>query len=817
MSVGKPRFSRWCVTFFGVLLILMALPLVAGGIKLLSLGGSSYYAITGFAFIATGILLLRRSLWGPRLFLLTVIGTVIWSLFEVGVQFWPLVPRLGPMIALSAIMLFVLPMLREGRGKRTSYSLAGLLAAGGVLGIVAMFSPHGVIRSRDNALAETSFKPAASAHANWQYYGRDPDGNRFAPYQQITPENVHKLKVAWTVRTGDMSASGVESQNTPIQIGKTLYACTPRNQVLAIDVDSGNVRWRFDSNIKDAAYSRCRGLGYYDSTSAQSPATPAPAALAKTFASSAPAPAGGVDAGAMMAAAACSRRIVMTTVKAQLIELDADTGKLCKSFGKQGMVDLREQIGAFNPKFYFQTSAPTVVRNLIVVGSFVMDGRAEVMPGGVIRAYDVTSGKMVWAFDAGHPTDTTPPAPGTDFVNSTPDMWSTPAFDDKLGMIYLPMGGGSDDFWGAKRSKESDEYSTSILALDIATGHERWKFQTVHHDLWDYDVAPQPALYDVPDGHGSTIPAIVQATKTGQIFLLDRRNGKPIADVKELPVPQGGQPGDYTSPTQPHSVGMPQIGTEPLTEASMWGGTFYDQLECRIAFRKARYEGPFTPITTKPTIFYPGYYGGMNWGGVSIDQRSGLLIVNDIRMPQVVSLVPQSQVNPQAAGAQDSLGLYPETGGAFATRHEALMSSLGIPCNAPPWGTMSGIDLATHKLVWQRPLGSIKDSVLPMGIRSPLPIPVGMPTLGGPMTTASGLTFYSGTQDFYLRAINTQTGDTLWKGRLPVGTQSTPMSYVSPASGKQYVIVTAGGARLSPDHGDYIIAYSLPDAAKPRP
>src|SRR5690606_12913519 len=293
------------------------------------------------------------------------------------------------------------------------------------------------------------------------------------------------------------------------------------------------------------------------------------------------------------------------------------------------------------------------------------------------------------------------------------------------------------DFFGGHRSQASEEYSSSIVALDISTGRERWKFQTVHHDIWDYDVPAQPALYDVPDGKGGIVPALIQVTKRGQIFVLDRRTGEPLTEVVEREVPQGAVEGDWTAPTQPYSVGMPAIGVEPLTEASMWGATPFDQLYCRIEFRKMRYEGEFTPPGTEPILQWPGFYGGMNWGSVSVHESSGYLIVNDTRSPHRVQLVPREQAD-QADAKDSHAGLSAQYGTPYGAAKVTFMSPLGIPCQNPPYGTMTAMDLKTKEIAWQVPIGTVEDTG-PLGIKMHLPIPVGMPTVGGPVSTSSGL------------------------------------------------------------------------------
>ncbi|CAM5763328.1 PQQ-binding-like beta-propeller repeat protein [Bosea minatitlanensis] len=341
--------------------------------------------------------------------------------------------------------------------------------------------------------------------------------------------------------------------------------------------------------------------------------------------------------------------------------------------------------------------------------------------------------------------------------------------------------------------------------MNVATGRPVWTYQTVHHDLWDFDVPAQPVLYDIPNADGTTTPTVVTVSKTGMIYLLNRRTGEPIAPIEERPVPQGNVEGERYSPTQPYSVGMPMIGNQTLTEADMWGATPFDQLLCRIAFKGMRHEGVFTPPGLDPALQFPGSLGGMNWGSVFIDPTKNYMFVNDMRLGLANYMIPRDQVR---GGSGIEMGVVPQLGTPFGAMRERFLSELGIPCQAPPFGTLSAIDLRTHRLVWQVPVGTVEDTG-PLGIRMGLPIPIGMPTLGPTLAIRSGLVFIAGTQDYYLRAFDSRTGREVWKARLPVGSQGGPMSYRSPKTGKQYIIVTAGGARQSPDRGDYVIAYTL--------
>lgn len=791
-----PASTRLAFYIFGTLLGLSGLALAVGGVRLATLGGSWYYLLAGLGMLLAGVLYARRKPLGAGLMALVFGATVIWSLWEVGLRFWPLVPRLAPFLVIGLVAAVLHPYLAGGRQRGLSRACAALFGLALVAGGASTFVPHGVMHATTEPVLDT---PATTAGApqDWQHYSNGPQGTRFTPLDQINKGNIDKLQVAWTYRTGEIAEGASESQNTPIQIADTVYTCTPLSKVIALDADTGKERWTFDSKpANDKTWNRCRGLGYYEPAKVQKPFQ---------FADLAPAPraTGGV----------CAKRIVQVTMDARLIEIDADTGKPCEDFGDKGSVDLTQGLGLVDEgvPYYAYTSAPTVARNLIILGGWVFDGRSTDEPSGVVRAFSADTGELVWAWDLGNPAITKLPPEGETYTRSTPNMWSTPAFDDELGLVYLPTGNQQPDFWGGDRPALTEKYSSAVVALDMATGRERWTFQTVHHDIWDYDVAAQPALYDVPDGKGGKIPALIQLTKRGQIFLLDRRTGKPIADVVEKPVPQAHAEGDWVAKTQPYSVGMPALGAEPLTEQDMWGATFFDQLMCRINFRELNYEGEFTAPSTRDTLIYPGYYGGFNWGGAAIDERNGYLFLNDIRIPQVVKLVKRENVDLSHLKSGHGVGsTYPMDGTPFVIDHKAFNSPLGIPCQSPPWGVFAAIDLKTRKQVWERPAGTVQDAVI-NGVRANLPIPLGMPTLGGGVSTGAGLVFYAGTQDYYLRALDIATGEEVWKGRLPVGGQATPMSYVSPRSGRQYVVVVAGGARQSPDRGDYVIAYALPD------
>ncbi|MBS0224815.1 MAG: membrane-bound PQQ-dependent dehydrogenase, glucose/quinate/shikimate family [Proteobacteria bacterium] len=791
-DVGHSRRESWLVPAYGIALILLGLPLVIGGAWLARLGGSWYYLIAGGVLVASGGLIFRRRFSGIWVFALGFVGTLVWAYAEVGAQFWPLVPRLSPWLVLGVLTALVAPKLRPSV-RPVGWMTAAVLVIASVVGFAEMFSEHGEIIGTA-ALAPISAGDAqAQRNERWQYYGRTLDGHRFAPFNQITKENVDKLQVAWTFRTGDVTGKGAEDQSTPTQVGDSVYICTPYDKVFALDADTGQQRWRYDAKGPDSkVWNRCRGVAYYD---------------ARAFAQAHP------DIAVTQTAAnapLCAQRLFIGTSDARLVALDAATGQPCPGFGNQGSVDLKVGMGKVQPFYYMTTSENTVIGNRILIGGWVQDGASTDEPSGVVRAFSADTGELLWAWDPGNPEIHLLPPPGQTYTRTTPNMWSTPSYDDKLDWAFLPMGGQTPDFWGGFRRPSSDEFGSSVVAIDMKTGKVQWHFSTVHHDLWDYDVPSQPVLVDMPGQDGKMVPAVVQLTKRGQIFALDRRTGKPITEVVEKPVPTNAVKDDRVSPTQPYSVGMPQIGNTPLSEKDMWGATFYDQMICRIKFKRMRYDGEFT-LASEATanLQYPGNYGGFNWGSAAVDAQNDILYAGSMRMPMWGQYIPRAVADdPNAPGGHD--GLHVMAGTPYGYKKGEFLSPLGVPCHAPPYGQLTAVDLKTHKILWQKPMGTVADAVLPGGFRVHLPFAIGMPVMGGPVATASGLVFFAGTYDYYLRAMDSATGKELWKGRLPVGAQATPMTYVSPKSGRQFVLIAAGGARQSPDRGDYLVAFALP-------
>lgn len=783
----------WIRRSWAWLVAWMGLGLGIGGAYLLWLDGSPYYLVTGLLLTGAASLMWRGRSSGAWWVAIWALLSVPWALWESGFDFWALFPRLMAPFALAAVSLLLPPRQTDDAGRRPGLrasTLCGLVfGLACLLGFGMAFVPHGGIAPE--ATNADDAPRGDNQPIDWGAYGRTPEGRRDAPFDQINRDTVHRLSLAWTYRSGD-TEPGVD-QNTPLQIGELVYSCTRRQRVIALEADTGAQRWVFDPQASAPFWQRCRGLGYWKETRSDPP--------------------GATASNRAMTGSSCRERIIQTTMDARLIALDARTGQPCEGFGQQGTVSLTQDMGPVEPGFYFQTSAPLVARDLVVVGGWVVDNQMRGEPSGVIRAFSARTGELVWAWDLGRPATTRRPPEGQTYTRGTPNMWSTAAYDDRLGLIYAPLGNATPDYYGRDRPPHSDEYSSALVALDIRTGRPRWRFQTVHHDLWDYDLPSQPALIDLPDGQGGEVPAVLQTTKRGQIFLLNRATGEPLSEVAEKAVPQNGAvPEERLAPTQPYSVGMPTIGAERLSETRMWGMTMFDQLLCRIEYRQLRYDGDFTPPGLQRAIQHPGNAGGMNWGSVSVDPQRQRVFLNDIRIPSVFQLIPRadyaafSKVNPPVS---DGHGPSPQLGTPYGVYTTIWLSRLGVPCVQPPFGTLTAIDLKTRRVAWQVPAGTARE-LGPMGLRLGLPMPIGMPSYAGTLSTAGGLVFFSGSQDFYLRAYDAQTGAELWRHPLPVGSSATPMSYVSPKTGRQYVLVTAGGAAYSKQLGDYVMAFALP-------
>lgn len=628
--------------------------------------------------------------------------------------------------------------------------------------------------------------PAGSPN-EWPAYGRDSGGSRYAPLTQIDKTNVERLEVAWTYRTGELAVArrpawkNYALQTTPILVDGTLYLCSVFGKVIALDPETGTERWRFDAGIDPAAARAelaCRGVSTWREPHA---AFTGP----------------------------CARRIFYASVTGRLYALDAATGQPCADFGNAGQVDLTQGVGTVESRTFGVTSPPAVIGDVLVVGSAIGDNQRVEEARGTVRAFDVRSGHERWQWDP-IPRRSDDPARATwegDSADRTgaANAWSILSADPERDLVFVPTGSASPDFFGGER-RGSNRWADSVVALRASTGALVWGFQTVHHNLWDYDVPSQPTLVTVRRD-GRNVDAVVQATKIGHLFVLDRETGDPLFPVEERPVPASDVPGEHAYPTQPFPILPRALVPQTLRPEDAWGLTPFDRAACRKRIAAMRGHEIFTPPGLEPTIIYPGNAGGTNWGSVAFEPERGLVIVNSSRFPTVVRLIPRADYAAEKA-ANPGREVSPQDGTPYALRRDfdALLSPLGLPCNPPPWGTLAAVDLGTGAVRWEVPLGTVRDI-------APVPIPwrLGTPSMGGPMTTAGGLVFIGAAMDNYLRAFDVDSGEELWKGRLPAGGQATPMTYQLRPGGKQYVVIAAGGhGRLGTTLGDSIVAFALP-------
>ncbi|GAB3673016.1 glucose/quinate/shikimate family membrane-bound PQQ-dependent dehydrogenase [Salinisphaera aquimarina] len=799
--------SRLLPSLIGLFLLVVGVAMAAGGIRLITLGGSWYYLIAGVAFAVSGVLLIAARRSGLWLYAAILLASVVWSLFEVGLDWWPLVPRLAMWAVIGLVLLlpWVRRPLAEHAGKNSGTATPALVVAVIVAFGVALASqftaPH-TLEGTIDSQATHPVKPEYAAGADWPSYGGTQAGSHYSSLAQINTDNVDQLEEAWRIRTGDLPGPNapkeITDEATPLKVNDTLYTCTPHSQVLALDPDTGDTKWRYDTQLSQEgakdfsgwAHMTCRGVAYYDEA-------------AYGGASNSPDNSNLTTTGNATSNDSCPRRIFLPTADARLIALDADTGKPCPGFGDNGAVDLTRNVRPFDPGGYYATSPPVVTRNLVIIGGHVTDNASTDEPSGVVRAFDVHSGELVWNWDSGNPTETKPIGPDAHYTRNSPNVWAPMSVDEERGLLYLPVGNQPPDQYGGDRPPATEKYSSSLVALHVDSGQVAWHAQLVHHDLWDMDPPAQPVLTDMATADG-TQPVVIQPTKQGSLYVFNRNSGKPVVPIEEIPAPQGAVDGDHTAKTQPRSA--LNLLPPKLTGADMWGATPLDQMMCRIRFKSLRYEGQYTPPSLQGSISYPGNVGVMNWGGVAVNPATQTLFVAPKYLAFTLKLVPREQADEMERGASEGSGLQPNAGAPYAVKIGALLSPLKLPCQAPSWGDVAGIDLQQSKVVWRHANGTARDQMPVV----PLPLPMGVPALGGPITTAGGVAFLSGTLDYYVRGYNVATGEQLWKARLPAGGNATPMTYTG-NSGQQYLLVTAGGhGTFGTRMGDYVIAYKLP-------
>ena len=625
---------------------------------------------------------------------------------------------------------------------------------------------------------------AAVPDGGWPAYGGDEGGTRYSPLAKITPANVGQLRVAWIFRTGELG-QGVKDwrrsafEATPILYDGTLYLTTSSTDVVAVNAIDGTLRWHHDSQSrKDLHYSDgvSRGVALWVDEASEPQAV-------------------------------CHARIYAPTLDARLLALDAATGKACADFGERGAVnllnDVRSQFKEGDEwRNYLVTSPPAILDGKVIVGSSIGDNRGVLEELGSVRAFDARSGALKWSWDP-IPRDASNPvfkewSPERVKSASAANAWAPLSVDAARHLVFAPTGSASPDFFGGERPGDN-RWANSVVALEGDTGNLKWGQQLVHHDLWDYDVGSQPTLADLVHD-GRHMAAVIQATKTGFLYTFDRDSGAPIFPIVEKPVPQDAVPGENPAPTQPYPVAPPALTRQaPVTADDAWGVAWFDTRACRKRIEGYRSEGMFQPPAIKDSLMQPGNAGGANWGGIAFDPKRQLAVVNTMNLPFVVALIPRAELREQReSGNYEDWEFARQEGTPYGMRRIAFKSRLGVPCVKPPWGMLTAVDMEHGTLKWQIPLGDAPF----------IHVNIGMPAIGGPIVTASGLIFIAASLDGRMRAFETDSGKLLWEVKLPAGGQATPMTYA--IDGRQYVVIAAGGYKSDTPRGDYLVAYSLP-------
>jgi quinoprotein glucose dehydrogenase len=626
--------------------------------------------------------------------------------------------------------------------------------------------------------------PAAAA-GDWSFYGGDAGGTRWSALDQIDRSNVGRLEEAWRIRTGDLDVvplppAHMAFQATPILVDGLLVLPTPLGRVLALDPETGAERWRFDASVESRELPEftARGVASWSDSRAK-------------------------------AGAACRRRIFAATIESRLFAIDAATGRVCADFGSRGEVDLREGIESQGWEYQI-SSPPTLVGDLVIVGSAIADNRRVSMPKGIVRAYDARSGALRWVWDP-IPRSASDPAHAQWRSDQAArvgaaNAWSILSADPARDLVFVPTSSPSPDYYGGERLG-SNRYANSVVALRASSGRVVWSFQTVHHDLWDYDVPAQPVLTHLRRD-GADVPVVVQATKMGFLFVLHRETGEPMFPVEERAVPASDVPGEQAWPTQPFPTLPPPLAAQSLSPEQAWGLTPWDRGRCRERLARLRNEGLFTPPSLRGSVSLPGNAGGSNWGSVAIDPTRRVVFANVTNLAFEMRLIPRAEFESAKAVGRGLLGLRefaPQADTPYAMVREPILSPLMLPCTPPPWGSFAAVSLDEGRILWKVPLGSVPDRLL-----VPLPVTIGLPNLGGPIATAGGLAFIAAAMDGVLRAFDVETGAVLWSARLPAGGNATPMTYQG-ASGRQFLLIAAGGhGKLGTRPGDWVIAYALP-------
>ncbi|MEO5698454.1 MAG: pyrroloquinoline quinone-dependent dehydrogenase [Burkholderiaceae bacterium] len=617
-------------------------------------------------------------------------------------------------------------------------------------------------------LIATAATPAAES--GWSFYGADAGGRRYSDAALITPDNVPQLRRQWMYRTGDIAGrpaalmQRVKFETTPILVADKLVLCSSFNEIIALDPASGAQAWRFDpgvaTDLRPANRYNCRGVAHW-----RDPDAPADAP--------------------------CALRILGATADARVVALDARSGAPCAGFGKNGQV--RIETGALlRPGEWQSTSAPVVAGGVVIVGSAIDDNQRAAAPSGRVHAFDLRTGALRWSWD--------PLLPQDGVVAGAANVWAPMSVDEARGLVFLPTSSPSPDFYGGMRPG-ANRHADSVVALRAADGSVAWAFQIVKHDVWDYDVAAQPTLATLQiDGKPRDV--VVQATKQGLVFVLDRDSGAPVFPVEERAVPQGGAPGEMLSATQTFPADMPALVPSALRADDAFGFTPFDRAACRDRIAALRHEGLYTPPSVQGTLLFPFTGGGVNWGGVAIDPN-GIVYANTTRAAHSVRLIPRDQLAATRA-ANPGKEVSAQAATPFGMIREVVLSPFGAPCNPPPWGTIAALDLRARRILWEVPLGTT-ESILPLGVA----LATGMPNAGGPVATAGGLVFIGATMDRYLRAFDARSGAEVWRGGLPASAMATPMTYVW--KGRQYVVIAAGGhGEFGVHTGDAIVAFALP-------